>query len=83
MSIEGSSQIHSFRKRFKLEGLIHKIGRWGVAVPFGIPLRSLGDAVGAGLWVLPLDRLRGVGLWGALSARRCGSSCCRCWSPAC
>jgi hypothetical protein len=33
--------IHSFRVVFELERRIHKIDRWRLPVPYGVPLRGL------------------------------------------
>jgi hypothetical protein len=37
----GELTIHSFRVVFRLERRIHKIDRWRIPVPYGIPLRGL------------------------------------------
>jgi hypothetical protein len=37
-------QIRSFRVCFRLERRIHKIDRWRIPLPFGVPLRGVGYA---------------------------------------
>lgn len=53
--------IRSFRNCFKLERRIHKIDRWQIPLPFGIPVRSIGYAIGAELALLMLAALPGIG----------------------
>jgi len=53
--------IRSFRSVFELERRIHKIDRYRIPLPYGLPLRSLGFGVGCLLLVLVLDRLPVVG----------------------
>jgi hypothetical protein len=62
MSDEGRITIRSYRVCFTLERRIHKIDRWRIPVPFGVPLRGLGYAAGAALLMLLLGRLPGIGL---------------------
>ena len=62
MSDEGRITIRSYRVCFTLERRIHKIDRWRIPVPFGVPLRGLGYAAGAALLMLALERLPGIGL---------------------
>lgn len=62
MRDEGSIQIRSFRNCFKLERRIHKIDRWRIPLPFGIPLRGLGYAVAAALAMLVLGRVPLLGI---------------------
>jgi len=38
-------QIRSFRVCFRLERRIHKIDRWRIPLPFGVPLRGAGYAL--------------------------------------
>jgi hypothetical protein len=38
---DGSLPIHSFRVVFELERRIHKVDRWRIPVPYGVPLRGL------------------------------------------
>jgi hypothetical protein len=40
-----SLQIRSFRVCFRLERRIHKIDRWRIPLPFGVPLRGVGYAL--------------------------------------
>jgi hypothetical protein len=49
--------IRSFRVVFQLERRIHKIDRWRVPVPYGIPLRGVAYAATALLVVMVLGRL--------------------------
>lgn len=53
--------IRSFRNCFKLERRIHKVDRWQIPLPFGIPVRSIGYALGAELVLLMLAALPGIG----------------------
>jgi hypothetical protein len=62
MSDDGRIPIRSFRNCFKLERRIHKIDRWRIPVPFGIPLRGLGYALAAEVAVLVLWRLPVAGI---------------------
>lgn len=50
-------QIRSFRVCFRLERRIHKIDRWRIPLPFGVPLRGLGYAAVALFAVLFAARL--------------------------
>lgn len=50
-------QIRSFRVCFRLERRIHKIDRWRIPLPFGVPLRGLGYAAVALFAILFLARL--------------------------
>jgi hypothetical protein len=59
---DGTVQIRSHRNCFKLERRIHKIDRWRIPLPFGIPLRGLGYAIATALAMLVLGRLPGLGL---------------------
>lgn len=54
--------IRSFRNCFKLERRIHKIDRWRIPAPFGVPLRGVGYAAGAALAMLLLGRAPGLGV---------------------
>jgi len=54
--------IRSYRVVFDLERRIHKIDRWRIPVPYGVPLRTLGYAIAALAVVLLLGRLPMVGL---------------------
>jgi hypothetical protein len=68
MSDESTIPIRSFRNCFKLERRIHKIDRWQIPVPFGIPMRGVGYAVAAEVVLLFVAQLPVVGLAvGALS----------------
>jgi hypothetical protein len=57
----GSVTIRSYRVCFKLERRIHKIDRWRLPVPFGVPLRGVGYAAAVLGVVLILGRLPGIG----------------------
>lgn len=46
MSGDGPIQIRSFRVCFDLERRIHKIDRWRLPVPYGVPLRGIAYAFG-------------------------------------
>jgi hypothetical protein len=50
-------EIRSFRVCFRLERRIHKIDRWRLPVPYGVPLRGAGYAAVALLTMLIVDRL--------------------------
>ena len=54
---EGAITIRSFRVCFDLERRIHRIDRWRVPMPYGLPVRSVGYWAGALLVVLVLGRL--------------------------
>jgi hypothetical protein len=41
VSNHGGLAIHSFRVVFELERRIHKVDRWRIPVPYGVPLRGL------------------------------------------
>ncbi|HWT94849.1 MAG TPA: hypothetical protein VN238_17765 [Solirubrobacteraceae bacterium] len=62
MSDDGTVTIRSFRLAFELERRIHKIDRWRIPVPYGVPLRALAYAVAALAVVLVLGRLPVLGL---------------------
>jgi hypothetical protein len=59
---DGTVQIRSFRNCFKLERRIHKIDRWRIPLPFGVPLRSIGYALAAELAMMVLGRVPGIGI---------------------
>jgi hypothetical protein len=50
-------QIRSFRVCFRLERRIHKIDRWRIPLPFGVPLRGVGYAAAALLALSVVGRL--------------------------
>ena len=61
MRNDGRIEIRSFRVVFELERRLHKIDRWRIPVPYGVPLRGIAYA-GAVLVVLVMaQRLPGVG----------------------
>jgi hypothetical protein len=62
MRSDGTVVIRSFRLAFEVERRIHKIDRWRIPIPYGLPLRSLGYAVAALSVVLVLGRLPVIGL---------------------
>ncbi len=53
--------VRSFRVCFDLERRIHRIDRWRLPVPYGLPVRSIGYWVVALLAVLLLARLPMIG----------------------
>lgn len=57
MSDDGTVTIRSFRTAFQLERRIHKIDRWRIPVPYGVPLRTLGYAGAALAALLIASRL--------------------------
>src|SRR3954454_590923 len=61
--------IRSFGVVFDIERRIHKIDRFRIPLPYGLPLRSLGYAVGAVVIVISAGRLPLLGaIVGALPA---------------
>lgn len=61
--------IRSFRVVFQLDRRLHRIDRWRLPLPYGLPLRSLGYAAGALLLVLMAGQLPILGVVvGALPA---------------
>ncbi|PTL60254.1 hypothetical protein [Paraconexibacter algicola] len=61
--------IRSFRVVFQLDRRLHRIDRWRLPLPYGLPLRSLGYAAGALLLVLVVGQLPVLGtVVGALPA---------------
>jgi hypothetical protein len=54
-------EIRSYRNCFKLERRIHKIDRWQIPIPFGLPLRGVGYAAGVELTLLILARVPVLG----------------------
>lgn len=64
---QNTVQIRSFRVVFDLERRLHKIDRWRIPLPYGIPVRSLVYALAALVAVLVVARLPLAGaLVGAL-----------------
>jgi hypothetical protein len=53
--------IRSFRVVFDLERRIHRIDRFRVPLPYGLPLRSLAYAVAALIGILAMRRVPGLG----------------------
>jgi hypothetical protein len=49
--------IRSYRLCFDLERRIHRIDRWRIPVPYGVPLRGVAYGAAALATVLPLQRL--------------------------
>jgi hypothetical protein len=62
MRSDNTVVIRSFRLAFEVERRIHKIDRWRIPIPYGLPLRSVGYAIVALAAVLVLCRLPLVGL---------------------
>jgi hypothetical protein len=54
---EGAIQIRSYRVCFDLERRIHKIDRWRVPLPYGVPVRGLAYFGAALVLVLVLSQL--------------------------
>jgi hypothetical protein len=53
--------IHSFRVVFELERRIHKVDRWRIPVPYGVPLRGLAYWAAALAATIALGRMPIVG----------------------
>ncbi len=54
---DGRVEIRSYRVCFDLERRIHKIDRWRVPLPYGVPFRGIGYAAALLVAVLFLQRL--------------------------
>lgn len=66
---EHNVEIRSFRVVFDLERRIHKVDDWRIPLPYGLPLRSIGYALGVLALVLLAGRVPGLAhLLGALPA---------------
>jgi hypothetical protein len=61
MADDGRLPIRSYRVCFSLERRIHRIDRWRLPIPFGVPLRGIGYGAALLLAMLLLGRLPGVG----------------------
>jgi hypothetical protein len=61
MADDGRLAIRSYRVCFSLERRIHRIDRWRIPVPFGVPLRGIGYAAALLLGMLVLGRLPLIG----------------------
>jgi hypothetical protein len=61
MADDGRLAIRSYRVCFSLERRIHRIDRWRIPVPFGVPLRGIGYAVALFVGLLVVTRLPGIG----------------------
>jgi hypothetical protein len=61
MTHDGLSTIRSYRVCFTLERRIHKIDRWRIPLPYGVPLRGLGYAGAILATVLIIARLPAIG----------------------
>jgi hypothetical protein len=57
---DGALQIHSYRVVFDLERRIHRIDRFRVPLPYGLPLRSLAYGLAALAAVFLLQQLAGI-----------------------
>lgn len=57
MSASESIAIRSFRVCFRFERRIHKIDRWRVPLPFGVPLRGVGYTIALLIAILLLARV--------------------------
>src|SRR4051812_2944127 len=58
--VDGPLQIRSYRVVFDLERRIHRIDRFRVPLPYGLPLRSLAYALASLTVVLLLQQLAGT-----------------------
>lgn len=54
-------QVQSFRVVFALERRIHRIDRWRLPLPYGVPVRALAYAAAVLLSVITAGRLPGIG----------------------
>jgi hypothetical protein len=61
MSDDGRLIIPSYRVCFSLERRIHKVDRWRIPVPFGVPLRGIGYGAALLAAILVLGRLPLIG----------------------
>jgi len=66
MSDNGQIHIRSYRVVFDLERRLHRIDRWRLPLPYGVPIRSL--AYGAATLTIVLIASRSPGLGAALMA---------------
>jgi hypothetical protein len=67
MSESATIPIRSFRVCFRFERRIHKIDRWRIPLPFGVPLRGVGYAVALLIGVLLVQRTPVIGaLFGSM-----------------
>jgi hypothetical protein len=58
---DGALQIRSYRVVFDLERRIHRIDRFRVPLPYGLPLRSVAYALAALAAIAALERLPALG----------------------
>lgn len=61
MSDRGEMLIRSFSVVFDLERRLHRIDRWRLPLPYGLPIRSIGYGVAALILVLVASRLPVIG----------------------
>jgi hypothetical protein len=61
MSANGEIHIRSYRVVFDLERRLHRIDRWRLPLPYGLPIRSLAYAAITLIAVLITTRLPGLG----------------------
>jgi hypothetical protein len=61
MGDDGRLTIRSYRMCFSLERRIHRIDRWRIPVPFGVPLRGIGYAAALLVGLLALARFPLIG----------------------
>lgn len=54
-------EIHSFRVVFALERRLHRIDRWRLPLPYGLPVRALAYAAAVLLLIVAASRLPGIG----------------------
>jgi hypothetical protein len=61
MRDDGRLAIRSYRMCFSLERRIHRIDRWRIPVPFGVPLRGIGYAAALLVGLLVLGQFPVIG----------------------
>jgi hypothetical protein len=61
MDDDGTLHIQSFRQCFQLERRIHRLDRWRLPMPYGLPVRGIAYCAGLLLAVLILGRLPVLG----------------------
>lgn len=63
MSERGEIEIRSFGVVFALDRRLHRVDRWRLPLPYGLPLRSIGYAAAAFVAVLVLSAVPLVGMF--------------------
>lgn len=59
---DGRIEVRSYRVCFDLERRIHKLDRWRIPLPYGLPLRGVAYFVAALAGLLVLGKLPGIGM---------------------